>query len=103
MKRTFFIVNLILIIVLSFFSSCRQCSVPKDGKRVDDKDTALYVRALDEINEAIKKDSLNPNLYFRRAQLHQGQNDLKSALSDMYLAVMLDSANSDYNLYAADL
>jgi tetratricopeptide (TPR) repeat protein len=76
--------------------------MPKDAQ-ASAKDTTFHIQALDDVNARIKKDSLNPELYFRRAQLHQGQKDIKSALSDMYIAVMLDSANSDYNLYAADL
>ena len=55
------------------------------------------------MNEEIKKDSLNPFLYFKRAQLYEANNDFKSAATDMFLALTLDSLRPEFYLYAAEL
>ena len=106
MKRTVsFILTLLSIGCLTLsLHSCSQCHKPQAQSTINPKDTtAIHLRAIDDLTTLIHKDSLNAPLYFKRAQLYQGMGDLKSALSDVYLAIVLDPRNNDYNLYAADL
>jgi len=58
---------------------------------------------LDALNEQIKKDSLNPYLYYKRAQIYDANNDNKSALTDMFIALSLDSLRPEFYLYSAEL
>lgn len=55
------------------------------------------------ISAEILKDSLNPFLYYKRAQIYEANNDFKSAATDMFLALTLDSLRPEFYLYAAEL
>ena len=104
MKRNIFIDILMVFLCLCFLSSCWQNNKTKGDKTETKTDSAtVHLKAIDDLSALIKKDSLNAELYFKRAQVYQGMGDLKSALTDMYLAGILDPKNNDYNLYAADL
>ena len=98
--------NLMLLLFLSVvvavgFNSCSQCNRTKDAPVVT-KDTSGNPK-LDAVNEEIKKDSLNPFLYFKRAHIYDHNDDIKSATADMFKALSLDSARSEFFLYAAEL
>ncbi len=99
-KSLFFsIVILTIVTVLSFFSSCKQCNHSTEVVKTD----SVSIPKLDAVNEEIKKDSLNPFLYYKRAQLYEANNDFKSAATDMFLALTLDSLRPEFYLYAAEL
>lgn len=85
---------------LSFFNSCKQCY---SGKTEIVATDTLQIPALDFLTAEIKKDSINPFLYFKRAQLYEANNDFKSAATDMYFALMLDSLRPEFYLYSAEL
>lgn len=89
------------ILVVPFFNSCKQCNKPKEVV-VEKKDT-LTMPKLDEASEAIKKDSLNPYLYYKRAQLFEHDGDLKHATEDMFKALTLDSLRPEFFIFTADL
>ena len=98
--------NWILILFLSAgvvigLNSCSQCNKTKDAA-VTSKDSTSTPK-LDAVNEEIKKDSLNPYLYFKRAHIYEHNDDLKHATEDMFRALSLDSARSEFFLYAAEL
>ena len=103
MKQRFFILFFFTAIFGYLLCSCKHEAKSGDATATTAKDSTHHSKAIDDISELIKKDSLNPSLYFRRAQLQQGQGDLKSALSDMYLCTSIEPGNNDYNLYTADL
>ncbi|MBS1623533.1 MAG: tetratricopeptide repeat protein [Bacteroidetes bacterium] len=104
MKRYIFIDIPMVLICLSLLSGCWRSEQKQDTAKAESYDsTKVHSHAIDEVSALIQKDSLNAGLYFKRAQLYQGLGDLKSALTDMYLAGVLDPKNNDYNLYAADL
>jgi tetratricopeptide (TPR) repeat protein len=89
----------LLLFVLSF-NSCKQCnSTQIETVKTD----SLSIPKLDMVNGEIRKDSLNPFLYYKRAQLHEANNDFKSAATDMFLALSLDSLQAEFYLYAAEL
>lgn len=93
-------VGLLLLAVFSI-QSCKQCT-STEVKAVT-ADTVSTVPQLESINAEIAKDSLNPFLYFKRAQLFEANSDFKSAATDMYLALTLDSLQPEFYLYAAQL
>jgi len=101
MRKSLFFLILIAGIAtgLSFFSSCKWCNKPVETVNAD----SVAIPQLDALNEEIKKDSLNPYLYFKRAQLYEANNDFKSASTDMFLALTLDSLRPEFYLYAAEL
>ena len=105
MKKVIFLISVLSWMASSFvLQSCSQCNKPNDITITSPKDTtAIHLKAIDDLSILIKRDSLNASLYFKRAQLYQGMGDLKSALSDVYLAIVLEPRNNDFNLYAADL
>jgi tetratricopeptide (TPR) repeat protein len=99
-KSLFFSIAIaVFVTVLSFFSSCKQCNQPVQAVKTD----SVSVPKLDAVNEEIKKDSLNPYLYYKRAQLYEADNDFKSAATDMFIALTLDSLRPEFYLYAAEL
>lgn len=99
-KSLFFSILIIPIVtVLSFFSSCKQCNHSVDAVKTD----SVSIPKLDALNEEIKKDSINPFLYYQRAQLYEANNDFKSAATDMFFALTLDSLRPEFYLYAAEL
>ncbi|MCS6935679.1 MAG: tetratricopeptide repeat protein [Chitinophagales bacterium] len=81
--------------------SCKQCKKDKQAPLAT-QDT-LHIPGLQEINAEIARDSTNPFLYFKRAQLYQANDQLKSALTDMFIALSLDSLRPEFYLYAAEL
>ncbi len=88
-----------MVTVLLLFSSCRQCNQPV----AEVKNDTVSIPKLDAINEEIKKDSLNPFLYYKRAQIYEADNDFKSAATNMFLALTLDSLRPEFYIYAANL
>jgi tetratricopeptide (TPR) repeat protein len=90
-----------LIVFALVFNSCRQCN-KGNSTNVTKTDTS-GIPLLDSVNIEIKKDSLNPFLYYKRAQLYEANKDFKSAATDMFIALSLDSLRPEFYLYAAEL
>ncbi len=97
--KKYFLVFFGLAMVLSGLN-CKQCNSPKPDVMQADTST---VPQLDKVTAEIKKDSLNPFLYYKRAQIYEANNDFKSAATDMFLALTLDSLRPEFYLYAAEL
>ena len=98
--------NWILLIMLSgitvvAFNSCSQCNKGKEVT-ITTKDSTSSPK-IDAVNEEIKKDSLNPFLYFKRAHIYDHNDDLAHATQDMFRALSLDSGRAEFFLYAAEL
>jgi tetratricopeptide (TPR) repeat protein len=93
---------LLIYIVALAFNSCQQCNHAPKEITTEKKDT-LGIPTLDEVNAEIKKDSINPALYYKRAHINETNNEIKSALTDMFLALTLDSLRPEYYLYTANL
>jgi tetratricopeptide (TPR) repeat protein len=89
-----------LLCLFASLSSCKQCN---RAAPVEVKKDSVSIPKLDELNAEIKKDSLNPFLYYKRAQLYEANNDFKSAATDMFLAMTLDSLRPEFYLYSAEL
>lgn len=92
---------LMLFAVALFYSSCKQCNTTKEIT-VDKTDTT-GIPGLEAATLALQKDSLNADLWYKRAQLYEANGEYKSAATDMYVALQLDSLRPEFFLYAADL
>jgi tetratricopeptide (TPR) repeat protein len=99
MKKVFSVFLLAMAFTVSF-NSCKQCS---SGKTDEVKKDSVFIPKLEAVNAEIKKDSLNPFLYYKRAQIYEANNDFKSAATDMFIALTLDSLRPEFYLYAAEL
>ena len=99
MKKTLFLAFILLAAIIASLNSCKQCNSNKVTETVD----TIISEPVRKMNEAIKNDSLNPFLYFKRAKVFENENDIKSALTDMYIAISLDSLQPDFYLYSAEL
>jgi tetratricopeptide (TPR) repeat protein len=100
MRKPFILLSLFIPVFL-LLHSCDKCN-KSTGNEVIRTDTSS-IPELDRITENIKADSLNPFLYYKRAQIYEANNDFKSAATDMYLALTLDSLRPEFYTYAADL
>ncbi len=89
-----------LLTAILFFNSCKQCNT---SQQADVKTDTVAIPLLDELNKQIAADSLNPFLYYKRAQVYEANQDYKSAATDMYLALTLDSVRPEFYLYCAEL
>jgi tetratricopeptide (TPR) repeat protein len=98
--RKYLLILLCVLAIAASFNSCKQCNT---GKIEEVKTDSASIPKLDMMNAEIKKDSLNPFLYYKRAQLYEANNDFKSAATDMFIALTLDSLRPEFYLYAADL
>lgn len=100
MKNLIFFL-LLLPAVITGLNSCSQCNKTKEAP-VPVQDTTANAK-IAAVNEEIKKDSLNPFLYFKRAHIFDHNDDLKHATEDMFKALSLDSLRPEFFLYAAEL
>ncbi|MBL7777061.1 MAG: tetratricopeptide repeat protein [Chitinophagales bacterium] len=99
MKRIALIFFAVVLAVAQ--QSCKQCNNQPDVPAVVEDST--QIPGLKAINNDIAKDSTNPYLYYKRAQLYQANDQLKSALTDMFIALSLDSVRPEFYVYAAEL
>ncbi|MGB4654268.1 MAG: tetratricopeptide repeat protein [Bacteroidales bacterium] len=80
MKKIFIVVVLCVV----FITSCNNRNQTSDTEN-----------KLEALNEQIKKDSKNPELYLQRAVYYQHNNSLDAALEDVEKAVELDPKNTN--------
>ncbi|MCW5908837.1 MAG: tetratricopeptide repeat protein [Chitinophagales bacterium] len=100
MRKTVFLLGVCFLSLL-FFNSCSQCN--RDNATEPASADSTGIPEVDKWSQAIKTDSLNPYLYYKRAQAYEAYSDFKSAATDMYLALTLDSLRPEFYLYTAEL
>lgn len=98
MKNVLFLFFISISVLL--LPSCKQCN---QGKSITAATDSLSIPELDRISAEIAEDSLNPMLYYKRAQIYDANNDLKSASTDMFIALTLDSLRPEFYLYTSEL
>lgn len=87
---------LTLFIALSLLFACGQDATPIDQQPeqkttpVETEDTQVD-QELEEINQAIRADINNKDLYLKRAKYHQANSNAKSAAADINRAFKLDT------------
>lgn len=101
MRKAFILFVPVLLLAAMLFNSCDKCN--KGNKADVVKTDSTSIPEIDKVTAEIQKDSLNPFLYYKRAQVYAANNDFKSAATDMYLALTLDSLRPEFYTYAADL
>lgn len=100
MRKLIFLLSILAVVAaVALLPSCKQCNKPVENAKTD----SLAIPQLEAMNAEIEKDSLNPYLYYKRAQLFEANNDYKSAATDMFIALNLDSLRPEFYLYAAEL
>jgi len=88
--------NLLIFFVIS---SCG--SGDGDKQTVDSNDsTPADIRA---INVKINNDRNNPDLYVERAKAHFAYKDYETAISDMKIALNIDSSKAGYYIFLSDM
>ena len=106
--RFFFIMKgltpLILAIAFYLFScNTDNSSATEQDIIVRDSTESEQIVEFRAINELLKKDINNANLYLKRAKLFMKYNDLSSAVNDLSRAIKIDSLIPDYYLLKAEL
>lgn len=91
------------LIVIVFLYSCSSGDKPKI---VQDSDTVVLdqtIAVLDKLDKEIQADSLNPDLFHKRALYYFDNNDLSAALNDVRKAIQIDSIYSEYHVTISDI
>ncbi|MDB5281051.1 MAG: hypothetical protein JWO06_126 [Bacteroidota bacterium] len=102
MKKFVAVIAFALFLMI-LVDSCNTCNKPKEGVISTRDSLSMLYPGLDSVNQQIQKDSMNAFLYFKRAQIYEGNKDYKAAVNDMFHVLMLDSLRPEFFLYAAEL
>ena len=100
MKKQFFSISALWVLLLSscqFFE--KKPSTTVVAPKVDTLDSAT----VGGITKLIALDSLQPDLYVKRATIYEANEDYGNAIKDMRRAMMLDSNYVPYYKYVAEL
>ncbi|HRN93386.1 MAG TPA: tetratricopeptide repeat protein [Chitinophagales bacterium] len=95
--------SLSVFVILLLFSSCQFFSKSKDESKETAKEETIDSATVGGITKAIALDSLNSDLYVKRATIYEANEDYGNAIKDMHRAMMLDSNYVPYYKYAAEL
>lgn len=96
----------ISIILLFFSISCHNTDNKSDKNAKGNEnlsDTSSIEKKLADLNEKIKANPKNPDLFHERAILALSQKDVNAALEDMTRALSLDSTKASYYITVADV
>lgn len=93
-KNTFF---LLCTSALFGFSSCG------NGGEKTGSDSLIGKDSLSVVNELIRKDPGNLDLYLRRSKLYMNAKDYAASLADMDRILAIDSSKAEYLVAAADI
>ena len=94
MKYIFLLLSVILIL-----ASCNNQEDEVKGEKVEEINPKQEAKALPEdsnlirLNEAIRNDINNPNLYVKRSKIYDSIGDNQAAVEDLDRAYRLDSTN----------
>jgi tetratricopeptide (TPR) repeat protein len=90
-------IRFLLLLLLPFMISC--------GETITDevKDSAVPKDSLTLLNDSIRNDPNNLDLYHQRAKYYLSQNDLGAALADINRILAIDSSTTKYLLTGADV
>jgi tetratricopeptide (TPR) repeat protein len=99
--------NFKIAFILLFLSvSCHNPDKKNDDKSKGNEtviDTSTLEKKLADINEKIKANPKNADLFHQRALIGLSQKDLNAALEDMTRALNLDSTKASYYMTIADV
>lgn len=98
--------RIVLAIIITFFSILMfSCTNPGDGKVVEVENPAGddLLGKIDAINSEIRGDSLNPDLYEKRAKIYLENEAFNEAYKDIITVLELDSTYSSYYVTLSDI
>jgi len=87
-------------LLFTVFSSCGNGESDQLPVATNDSTTPADIRA---INEKIKNDRGDVDLYFQRAKAYFANNDYPNAVNDMKIALNFDSTKANYYIFLSDL
>lgn len=90
--------NLLVIFCAFFLFSCNRGEEKHEHYSADSIPSDLA-----SINALISQDRNNPELYYRRAKYHFSKKNFDDAISDMKIALRIDSTKSQYYIFLSDL
>ncbi|TXB66821.1 tetratricopeptide repeat protein [Vicingus serpentipes] len=100
------IFSFIVLVSSILFYSCNETVKPKNGEneKVEvDSLTAYKNAAFEVINEQLKADPNNPNLYMKRAQMYEQYDEVLYAIEDIDRAIKIDSLLPEFYLLKAEM
>ena len=92
----------IVVLILSLtITSCRQVTEKKTTDAQPVADSVSH--EIDDLNERISSDSLNPDNYYQRSLYYIENKDMNKALSDIGKAIALNDEDADYFVALSDI
>ena len=96
--------HLIVLIFILGLSACNNNKQEGKTKKNEEKQVVDPVLAeLDAINQKIKADTMNANLYEERAEFYYKNKQVNEALKDITKALSIDSSYSKYYVTLSDI
>lgn len=71
----------------------------EDSTKANQDETAYQSLEIKELSELIKKEPLNSELYYQRADKYIEKNNIQAAVDDLNKAIDLNSKEGKYYLY----
>jgi tetratricopeptide (TPR) repeat protein len=96
-------INRIISVFLLFLALACGNSSKHNNNSSNQSDTTSVKSELLEINNLLKENPDNAELYFKRAEIYAKQKLIDEALQDVERALKLDSLNEAYYIYKGDL
>lgn len=94
-----------LVIILAILSLCScesdtkiQTQTPENGVVIEERKDSIAI-----VNQEIKEDPSNPELYYKKAMIYVRQIQTDEALQELDRAIAADSTNPKYYLMKSDL
>jgi len=93
-----------LFLLVPFYFSCQSVDRNKEElKNYSDLSNSELVQKMDEVNQKIRENVNDGDLYFERSLIFQGGDDLQSAMADIDRAIKIDPNNPDFYIQQAEL
>ncbi len=98
--KTYLLGSLFLIILASSLHSCK----PDGAKKpLPEPEVVSQIPKIDKLDQQIKDNPNDPNLFFNRAQIYFKNQGYDEAIQDMAYAIQLDSTNIEYHHFLTDV
>ena len=92
----------VLLLIFGLLSGCQLVNEKQQSTTVNGIENKV-IAGLDELNNKIRNDSLNPDLYHERSKFYLENNELNGALKDLLTALQLDSNYAGYYVTISDV
>ncbi|MCD4695599.1 MAG: hypothetical protein K8S16_05090, partial [Bacteroidales bacterium] len=96
-------IKFVYFLLFGFFLISCNSSGPDAQKKNTESVTDPLIAQLDELNNQIRNDSLNPDLFQARSEFYLANQNLNSALKDILSALEIDSTYGAYYVTLSDV